>query len=365
MATTTTPRRNGGISGGGKAKASSGKSRSSSATSRSSNANSRSSSATGRSSDAKTRSNGTHGNGHGRQLSQARSKTANGSGHGRELSQSRSKTAKSTGQSASSKAAKTAAKATKTGKAVKAVSQAPTPSKMVRKLALKALKKAAGAVVNAGGEAIRNAADKAAATGSGGVGKMMETVSDNPMEKLAHKRLPIQRSVDVAVPIQIAWEEFLAFELLPEGAHCVTDVERVGDELFGRTTGPASSEWAAEILDERPAQSFAWQSHEGSDIAGLVTFHRLSERLTRLELNLDVVPTSLYEAAQLASRLADRKAQAELRRFKARLELINPDLYEDDLRDEDGEDSDAEGAEGDRGAGHDGEESAGVDNADQ
>jgi hypothetical protein len=28
-------------------------------------------------------------------------------------------------------------------------------------------------------------------------------------------------------------------------------------------------------------------------------------------------------------RLADRRAEADLRRFKARLELINPDLYEE------------------------------------
>ncbi len=35
--------------------------------------------------------------------------------------------------------------------------------------------------------------------------------------------------------------------------------------------------------------------------------------------------------------LADKKAETDLRRFKARLELINPDLYEDEVEDEDEE----------------------------
>src|SRR5947209_4999467 len=129
---------------------------------------------------------------------------------------------------------------------------------------------------------------------------------------------------------RVAWEEWMALECLPEGTHVVTDIDRDGDELVGRTDGLRETDWAADVLDERDQQSFAWQSREGSDCAGLVTFHRLSDRLTRIELNLDVVPTTLGEAAQLATRIADRRAETELRKLKARLELINPDLYEDE-----------------------------------
>ena len=37
--------------------------------------------------------------------------------------------------------------------------------------------------------------------------------------------------------------------------------------------------------------------------------------------------TGLGEAAALALRLADRRAEADLRRFKARVEAIDPDDY--------------------------------------
>ena len=100
---------------------------------------------------------------------------------------------------------------------------------------------------------------------------------------------------------------------------------------FGRTAGPRSVDWLADVVDEREQESFAWRSVEGSDCAGLVTFHRLSDRLTRIELDLDVLPTGAAEAVSLALRVADRRAETELRRFKAEVEFINPDVYADEI----------------------------------
>jgi hypothetical protein len=121
----------------------------------------------------------------------------------------------------------------------------------------------------------------------------------------------------------------MTLEFLPEGAHRVEEIERDGqDVLVGRLTGVrGSDEWEAEIRDERPGESFAWRSVVGSDCAGLLTFHRISERLTRLELELDVVPVRAEEALKLMLHLADRRAETDLRRFKARLETISPDDY--------------------------------------
>jgi uncharacterized membrane protein len=142
------------------------------------------------------------------------------------------------------------------------------------------------------------------------------------------RSLPIQCSIDIAVPLELAYEEWMKLETLPEGAHRVSDIERQGDSLRGRIRGLRSDmKWEAEILDDRPRESFAWLSKTGSDCAGLVTFHRLSDRLTRIELQLDVVPVGVEEAAELMLRLADRRAQADLRRLKAKLETISPDDY--------------------------------------
>lgn len=153
------------------------------------------------------------------------------------------------------------------------------------------------------------------------------------------RRLPIQQSIDIAVPLEVAYEEWMKLEFLPEGCQRVENIERTeGGTLTGRLRGRAwSRRWEAEIRDERDGESFAWRSVRGSDCAGLVTFHRLGDRLTRLELQLDVVPVKPSEALDFALRLADARTRAELRRFKARLETINPDAYgeEDDPEIED------------------------------
>jgi uncharacterized membrane protein len=143
------------------------------------------------------------------------------------------------------------------------------------------------------------------------------------------RRLPIQRSIDVAVPVEVAWDEWMRLEFLPEGAHRVEDIERDGDGyLVGTLTGlKVADDWEAEILDERQDESFAWRSTQGSDCAGLVTFHRIAERLTRIELELDVVPSRLGEAASLALHVADHRALTDLRLFKANVETISPDEY--------------------------------------
>jgi uncharacterized membrane protein len=144
--------------------------------------------------------------------------------------------------------------------------------------------------------------------------------------------------VDVAVPLQVAYDEWMRLDFLPEGAHSVHGIERGRDgSLTGRVKGAWPRRWEAEILDERDRESFAWRSTRGSDCAGLITFHSLSERLTRLELQLDVVPVRPLETAGFLSHVADARAEAELRRFKARLETMNPDSYEEDEPEEDEE----------------------------
>jgi uncharacterized membrane protein len=143
------------------------------------------------------------------------------------------------------------------------------------------------------------------------------------------RSVPIQLSIDIAVPLEVAYEEWMQLEFVPEGIHTVRDVERDADRLRGRITGVRQehARWRAEVREERPGESFAWRSLAGSDCLGLVTFHRLAERLTRLEVELDVIPSRAAEAFELVTHIADRRAEAEMRRFKAELERISPDDY--------------------------------------
>jgi uncharacterized membrane protein len=156
---------------------------------------------------------------------------------------------------------------------------------------------------------------------------------------------PIQCSIDIAVPLEVAYEEWMKLEFVPEGIHTVRNIRADGDRLRGRIDGGRGQRWRAEVREERPGESFAWRSLSGSDCLGLVTFHRLAERLTRLEVELDVIPKRAAEAFELVTHIADRRAEADLRRFKAELERISPDDYGslvDDAGDEAQGDNDEE-----------------------
>jgi uncharacterized membrane protein len=123
----------------------------------------------------------------------------------------------------------------------------------------------------------------------------------------------------------------MALEWLPDAAGEVTGVRRDRNgNLRGKLHG---DRWAAEITEVHERHSFAWRATRASDCAGLITFHALSDWLTRIELSLEAKPSDLGQALALASRRADRRTTAELRRFKARLELISPDEYENEQDD--------------------------------
>jgi uncharacterized membrane protein len=156
--------------------------------------------------------------------------------------------------------------AARTAKAVsKSDSHLPVPNGIARTVAKKAAKSVMRKTAEMGANAVRRAADRAAVAGRSAV------------EAGTNRLVPIQLSIDVAVPIHVAWEEWRSYGCLPEGVHRIVDVERDGDSLIGHTAGPHEVDWEAEIKDEREDESFAWRSVEGTDVAGLATFHQLSE----------------------------------------------------------------------------------------
>ena len=204
---------------------------------------------------------------------------------------------------------------------------------VAKAVAKRAAKKTIGAIgrrsLDAGGGALRQLAD-----GAGDAGRQALRAG---VSRVIENRPPIQASVDVAAPISVVWSEWMTFEWFTEGVHKIEDIERDGDELFGRVSAPHDRDWHAEIVDEREEEAFAWRSTEGTDCAGLVTFHQLSDRLTRIEADLDVMPVTQAEAFLLTLPIPTRRAERELQLFKAHVEFINPDAYESDS---DGEDKD-------------------------
>jgi uncharacterized membrane protein len=137
------------------------------------------------------------------------------------------------------------------------------------------------------------------------------------------RRMPVQQSVDVAVPVETAYNQWTQFEDWPEFMHRVTRVTQEDDctvsfatKIWGKT-----KEFKADIETQRPDERIKWKVSQGITHTGVVTFHELAPRLTRIELNVDVDPGSLIEKAARGMRHIKRAMRADLHRFKAFIEM--------------------------------------------
>lgn len=137
------------------------------------------------------------------------------------------------------------------------------------------------------------------------------------------RRMPIQQSVDVAVPVKVAYNLWTQFEEWPTFMHRVDSADQVDDatvELSTKVWG-ITKRFKAEIVEQRPDERIEWNVEEGLLHRGVVTFHELAPRLTRIEVSLDVEPESLLEKAGRGMRFAKRAVRGDLHRFKAYAEV--------------------------------------------
>jgi uncharacterized membrane protein len=137
------------------------------------------------------------------------------------------------------------------------------------------------------------------------------------------RRMPVQQAVDVAVPLETAYNQWTQFEDWPEFMHRVTRVSQEDDcsisfatKIWGKT-----KEFKADIETQRPDERIKWKVSEGITHTGVVSFHELAPNLTRIELNIDVDPGSLIEKAARGMRHIKRAVRADLHRFKAFIEM--------------------------------------------
>ena len=108
----------------------------------------------------------------------------------------------------------------------------------------------------------------------------------------------IQQSVDVDVPVSVAYNQWTQFESFPHFINGVESIKQVSDTRNHWVTDIAgvAREFDTEITEQHPEERVAWRSVVGdTKHAGVVTFHRLDDRSTRVMIQMDWQPSSLVE----------------------------------------------------------------------
>jgi len=132
----------------------------------------------------------------------------------------------------------------------------------------------------------------------------------------------IEKSVDVSTPVRTAYNQWTQFESFPkfmEGVDRIT--QQTPTRTHWKTTiGGVTREFDAEITEQHPDERVAWRSMDGPTHAGVVTFHRLDDRTTRVHLQMEFAPESFTEKAGAALGVVGHRIQGDLDRFKEFIE---------------------------------------------
>jgi uncharacterized membrane protein len=153
------------------------------------------------------------------------------------------------------------------------------------------------------------------------------------------RRLPVQEFIDVGVDLETAYDQFTQFEDWPKFMHRVERIEQRDDTtlMWHENIWGVRRSWEAEITEQEPCVRIAWRSKGGPQTIGIVTFHKLSDNLTRIAITVDFQPKGLFEKTSSGMRITRRALKSDLMRFKAFIELRDEATGEWRGRIEDGE----------------------------
>jgi uncharacterized membrane protein len=141
-------------------------------------------------------------------------------------------------------------------------------------------------------------------------------------EPFAPEEEAMIEQTDVDVPVRTAYNQWTQFEDFPLFMDHVESVRQVTDDTVRWRVKIAgvTREWDAKITEQTPDQRIAWTAIDGTDNAGVVTFHALDDLHTRIVLQLDMDPHGLLEQIADKGGFVRDRAKKDLADFKAFIE---------------------------------------------
>jgi uncharacterized membrane protein len=156
---------------------------------------------------------------------------------------------------------------------------------------------------------------------SGGKGKKFKVIN-------------IVETLDVGVPLRLAYNQWTQFEDFPSFMKKVENVEQAADEKLNWKAQVFWSHrtWESTILEQIPDKRIVWRSKgpKGS-VDGAVTFHELAPELTRIALVLEYHPQGFFEKTGNLWRAQGRRARLEFKHFRRHImtqAILRPDEIE-------------------------------------
>ncbi len=129
-------------------------------------------------------------------------------------------------------------------------------------------------------------------------------------------------TVDVAVPVRTAYNQWTQFEEFPRFMKRVKEVRQLGATMTHWTVeiNGVRREFDAQIVEQQPDRCVAWASTGGTRQRGMVTFEPLDEGHTRVTAAMDMDPEGLAENVAAKTGMVGHHVKQDLENFKDYIE---------------------------------------------
>jgi uncharacterized membrane protein len=132
----------------------------------------------------------------------------------------------------------------------------------------------------------------------------------------------IDESIEVAVPVKTAYNQWTQFEEFPLFMEGVDDVRQRDDTRLHwvATIGGHTAEWDAKILEQHPDTQISWISEDGKKTRGTVSFEPVGQSKTLIRLSMSYQAEGPIEQLGSAAGLDAQRVRGDLKRFKDLIE---------------------------------------------
>lgn len=127
----------------------------------------------------------------------------------------------------------------------------------------------------------------------------------------------IEKSIDVHVPVPVAYGQWTQFEEFPRFMEGVEQVTQIDDSHvhWVAEIGGERREWDAEIVEQEPDRVIAWRSTAGTPNAGRVEFRPIDAG-TRVSVRMEHEPEGFKESVGSFFGRDEAQVEEDLERFR-------------------------------------------------
>ncbi|TRV82024.1 cyclase [Streptomyces sp. 130] len=179
-----------------------------------------------------------------------------------------------------------------------------------------------------GGQALKDGKSPAQAAIGAGASHLKDKVKDKVKGLFGKgrksgggksKSVTVVEDIDVGVPVREAYDQWTQFQEFSSFAKGVVSVEKADDTTSNWKVKVAKStrSWKANVTEQVPDERITWTT-EGAKgtVKGVVTFHAITDDLTRVLLVLEYFPKGLFEKTGNIWRAQGRRARLDLKLYR-------------------------------------------------